>query len=228
MAGLFGKVKAQAAPAAAKAKKKETVWVVGGSADSTPVAEAVKQLVVLAGQAKAIETKQGVFKAVVKGFAEKNYVKDFVAAGVSPETPMQVATTDGEKVTFVVQDRSSQYGVKDDQKEALVELLGADGAADLLFEETTFGFDRNVLAVPGVMEIVEKALESAIRKLTDDKDGKPILTQEVADQLLEVKVKTAFRPGTLDRLPLICGRDVNRIEQFLEIMGSSATRYVKV
>lgn len=170
----------------------------------------------------------GVFKTAVKGFAEKNYVKDYAATGVSPETPMQVATADGEKVTFVVQDRSSQYGVKEDQKEALVELLGQDAAADLLFEETTFGFNRDVLAIPGVMEIVEKALENAIKKLTDDKDGKPVLSEEAAGALLDVKVKTAFRPGTLDRLSLICGKDVTRIEQFLEIMGSSATRYVKV
>lgn len=228
MAGLFNKVKAQAAPKASAAKKKETVWLVGGSADSAPVAEAVKQLVVLAAQAKAIETKQGVFKAAVKGFAEKSYVKDFAATGVSPETPMQVATTDGEKVTFVCQDRSSQYQIKDDQKEALVELLGEDAVKDLLFEETTFGFNRDVLAFPGVMEVVEKALESALRKLTDDKEGKPILSEEVASQLLDVKVKTAFRPGTMDRLPLICGKDVTRIEQFMEIAGSNLTRYIKV
>ena len=59
-------------------------------------------------------------------------------------------------------------------------------------------------------------------------NGKPLLTAEQAELLLDVKSKTAFRPGTLGRLPLICGRDVARMEAFLEIMGSSATRYVKV
>lgn len=226
MAGLFAKAAEKKAAAPATKTKKQTLWVVGDPA-SDKVAGSIHALIELSGQAKAVEAKMGVHKTIVKDFAEKNYVQDYAVTGVSPETPMVVQNADGEKITYVVQDRSSQYQVKDDQQEALKALLGEDATADLLYTETSFGFSRDILAVPGVMEVIEKALENAIKKLTDDKDGKAVLTPEQAEALLDVKSKTAFKPGTLDRLSMICGKDTARIEQFLEIMGSSATRYVK-
>jgi hypothetical protein len=198
-----------------------------GDPTTDKVASSVHELVELASQAKAVEAKMSVHKSIVKEYAEQNYVRDYAGAGVSPETPMVVLNANGEKVTFVIQDRSSQYQVKDDQKDALNALLGEDAAQNLLYTETMFGFNRDVLAMPGVQEVVEKALENALKELTDDKDGKPVLTPEQAEMLLDVKTKTAFKPGTLDRLTLICGRDTTRIGQFLEIMGSSATRYCK-
>lgn len=221
MAGLFNKAKAAAGAKAPAKSKKETVWLVPAG---TREATAVKELVSLTQQAKAIEAKTGVYKGYLKEYGEGNYVQDYARIGVAPETPMTIQNPDGEKVTFVVQDRSSQYGVKEDQRQALVDLLGEDGTNELLYEETTFGFDRDTLAIPGVMEIVEKALESATKKLVDN----GVLTEEQVGGLLDVKVKTAFKPGTLDRLTLICGKDTTKIAQFLEIMGSSATRYIKV
>lgn len=220
MAGLFNKAKATAAAAPKATKKKETVWLVpAGSKEAV----AVTELVALTRQAKAVEAKMGVYKGTLKDFGETNYVGDYVKAGVSPETPMTIQNPDGDKVTFVVQDRSAQYGVKDDQKQALVDLLGEDAAAEMLFEETSFGFNRDILALPGVMEVVEKALEGAIKKLVDG----GVLTEEQTGELLDVKTKTAFKPGTLDRLVLIAGKDTTKVGQLLEIMGSSATRYVK-
>ncbi len=231
--GLFDKVKGAAATKAPAKSKKETVWLVGDPAgdvskdETVKVAKSIKELTVLAVQAKAVEAKMGVHKGVIKEFAESKFVESYVRLGVHPETPMQVQNADGEKITFVVQDRGSQYAIKDDQREALNGLLGEDATTDLLYEETTFGLNRDILALPGVQAIVEKALESAVRKLTDDKDGKPVLPPELAEQLLDVKVKTAFKPGTLDRLTLICGRDTTKVAQFIEIAGSSITRYVK-
>jgi hypothetical protein len=222
---LFQKAVAKQESAKASApKKKSTVWLVEkDSAES----EAVSQLVELTGQSKAIEARMGVFKSAVKSFGEESYVRDFAFTGVSPETPMVVQNEKGEKVTFVVQDRSAQYDVKLEQQEALASLLGEDRAKELLFTEVTFGFNRDVLALPGVQEVIEAALERAVKKLMDDSAGKPLLTPEQAELLLDVKQKTAFKPGTLERLSLICGKDVVKIQGMLEIMGSSATRYVK-
>ncbi len=224
MAGLFAKAKAGAAVAAPKATKKATVWLVGDKPETAKLGVAVKELVQLAQQAKAVEAKTGVFKAALKDHGEHEYVDDYVRVGVEPETPMVIQNTDGDKVTFVVQDRSSQYGVKPDQKAALAELLGEDRAAEMLYEETTFGFNRDVMALPGVQEIVEKALESAVRKLVSEK----VLTEEQVELLLDVKTKEALKPGTLGRLVLLCGRDTVKVGQLLEILGSSATRYIKV
>lgn len=221
--GLFDKARAGAAAKVPASKKKETVWLVGTGDATKREAVAVSELVKLSREAKALEAKQNTFKKVLKDFGEASYVRDYAALGVNPETPMTIQNPEGEKVTFVVQDRSSQYGVKADQIAALEGLLGEDRAKDLLYEEASFGFDRDVLSMPGVMEIVEKALESAMKKLVDT----GVLSEETAGALLSVTTKTAFKPGTLDRLALICGRDTVKMEQFLEVMGSSATRYVK-
>lgn len=220
MAGLFGKAKAGAAAAAPKKAKKETVWLVpAGSKEAVAVTELVK----LTREAKSVEAKMGVFKGHLKSYGEENYVNEFVKMGVSPETPMNIQTPEGDKVTFVVQDRSSQYGVKEDQINALNDLLGEDATKEMLYEETTFGFNRDLLSLPGVMEIVEKSLEGAVKKLVDG----GVLNEEQVGGLLDVKVKQAFKPGTLDRLVLVAGKDTTKVAQLLEIMGSSATRYVK-
>jgi hypothetical protein len=54
------------------------------------------------------------------------------------------------------------------------------------------------------------------------------LSSDEADELIVADVKTAFRPGTLERLADICGRDTVKMSAFLDAAGSSFTRYVKV
>lgn len=229
MAGLFAKTKAKnAETSTVGSKKKSTVWLVGLAEESKLVAESVHELNKLQKESKSVEAKMAIHKQVVKKHAERNYINDYAANGISPDTPMTVQNQDGEKCTYVVQDRSGQYAIKPDQCDALRELLGADATENLLYEETAYSFNRDVMAIPGVMEVVEKALESAVKKLTDTKDGKSILTPDQAELLLGAESKQALRPGTLDRLSLICGRDSTRITQFLEIIGSNVTRYVKV
>ena len=222
--GLFAKAKASKKSEEPK-KAKGIAWL-AGDPQGDAVAKSVKELVRLEADAKAIEAKMGVHKTVVKKFAETQYVSVYAETGSAPETPMVVQNSDGEKVTYVVQDRSSQYAVKTEQQEALAQLLGPDAVEDLLYDEVSFGFNREIMAVPGVQEAVEKALESAIKKLTSG--AKPVLTETQAEALIEANQKTAFKPGTLGRLAMIVGRDTGRIKQFLEIMGSSATRYIKV
>lgn len=229
--GLLDKAKAKAASSAPKTTTKQTMWLVGDTAndESKRVGAAVTALIALDREMDTLTAKANVHKAVVKRHADRSFVTDFAGAGVLPETPMVVQNDQGEKVTFVVQDRSSQYQVKADQIAALGDLLGADATTTLLYEETTFAFNRDIMAVPGVAEIVEKALETAVKKLTAEREGgKPILSEEHAALLLDAKTKTAFRPGTVERLPQICGRDTVKLTQMLEIMGSSCTRYVKV
>lgn len=202
-------------------KRKSTTWLVGDPSGDA-IGQAVHELTVLNAQSKAIDAKMEIHKNVVKRYAETSFLRDYADSGLPPDTPMIVQNHDGEKVTFVVQDRSGQYGVKDEQKDALIQLLGADAASELLYEETSFGFNRDILAIPGVQETIEKALEGALKKLTDT------LTDEQKEALLDVKVKTAFKPGTMDKLALICGKDATRMKQFIDIAGSSCVRYVKV
>ena len=218
---LFNKAAAKKADAP-KAKAKGVTWTAGDPSGDA-VAKAVKELVRLSANAKALEAQMGLHKTVVKKYAEDRYLRDYADAGVSPDTPMVVLTSDGEKVTYVVQDRSGQYAVSEEQSDALIQLLGMDAASALLYEEVRFGFNRDVLAIPGVQDAIGQALDAAVTSLIEA----GTLTAEQGENLLDSSKKVAFRPGTLDRVAMICGRDTQRMRTFLDIMGSSATRYVK-
>jgi hypothetical protein len=216
--------KAVAAKAAApKSAKKNTVWLVGDPA-TNPVAKSVQALVELNGDAKAIAAKMEIHKQVVKEHGHTNYVNGYVANDVAPESPMVIQNDKGSKVTFVMQDRSSQYKIDEERQAMLAELLGADKAQEIMFTDVQFKFSREVMAIPGVAEAIDKALEGAIKKMV----AAGTIQLEQGESLLEADVKTAFKPGTLDKLTVICGKDVARVDQFLEIMGSSACEYVKV
>lgn len=208
------------APKKEAASKKETVWTLPAN---DPLNAAVTECVKLSAESKAIEGKLNVYKNQLKVVGQRNYVETYTTRGSSPETPMLIQNGSGESVTYIVQDRSSQYGVKEDQLDALRDLLGADAAERLTYEETTFKLSRDVLALPGVLEAIDKALTRVKERLVESK----VLTDEQGDLLVEAESKTAFRPGTLDRMVEICGRDSVKMASFLDIMGSSATRYVK-
>lgn len=225
MAGLFAKAKKAKSEEVGTSKSKGIQWNVG-KPGTDPIGTAVHQLMVLQAEAKAIEAKMGLAKTMVKNHATEKFIAAYVEAGAMPDSPMRVVNADGESVAFVAQDRSSQYAVKPEQMTALNELLGEDAADGLVYEEVSFGLNREILALPGVQEVVEKALEGALKKLTSGE--KPILNAEQAEMLLDVKLQTSFKPKMLDRLVLICGKCVNRVQQLLGAMGSCATLYVKV
>jgi hypothetical protein len=180
-------------------------------------------------EAKALEARAALHKNVVKAFAHEQYVTHLVGNGALPPTPTCVVTGSGESVTYVVQDRAGQYAAKDDQVEALAQILGEDVARNMVGEETTFSFDRLVLSLPGVLPAIQEALEGAVAKLTSEgPDGAlPVLTQDQADQLIVADKKVTFRPGILDRLYQLVGADVNRMSATIDALGSSVTRYVK-
>jgi hypothetical protein len=217
--GLFAKAATRAASAPAASKKKSTVWM----ADHN-LSKVVHELTVLNAAKKSADAKIEVLKASVKKFAYANFVRDYVNRGSAPDSPMLVQNEDGEKLTFVAQDRGSQYDVKQEQKDALVDLLGEDAVEDILYVETTYNFNRELLCKPGVQDIVEKHLMAAIGELVET----GTLSEAESESILDVKNKTSFKPGVFDRLTSICGRDVGRLTQFLDIASSSFTRYVKL
>jgi len=140
---------------------------------------------------------------------------------VKPETPMSLANADGQKVTFVVQE--SKQKVKDEQVDQLAQVLGQDRADECIYNATTFQFDSVLLAKPGVMGVLEKHLEAAIAEMVE---GKLLLGDEPEELLAAESVRT-FKPGMLQRLAELCGRDKVKMQGVLAAMGSCATRYVR-
>lgn len=200
--------------------KKQTVWPVGDG-ESAKIANSIHELTILKAQSKAIEAKMGVHKKLVLSHAKSRFCETVASTGVLPDTPMKIQNFDGEAVTFVVQERH-QYPVKDESIDALTQLLGEDGMEDLVYDETTFSFNRDLLAMEGVMSILSKHLERAVKELVKSET----LDQEVAENLLDVNVKRSFRPGVLQRLGMIAGKNAVKIRQICESMGSACVQYI--
>lgn len=220
---LFQKAAAKSAAKPAK-QKKTTTWVVGNTEESERVAKSIHELVTLHSQEKIIDAKKEIHLAVVMNAAKDLHVAEFCSRGAPPETPMLMQNNDGEKVTFVVQDRGGQYNVKEESLEAMRQILGDDAADELVYTETTIGFNREIMALPGVSDAIEKALEAAVAKLIKSH----MLTEEQAEELITAAQKTSFKPGVLTRAAEICGRSTVKLSQFLDAMGSACTRYVKL
>ena len=221
--GLLSKAKA-AAPAGPVKKKKQTVWLVA----TDLLKKAIKDVIAYTVEQKNLEAKSTVLKTTLKNHAVDEFIKSIAHNGVFPETPLLLQNEDGQTVTFVVSDMTASTRVTDEQVDSMNQLLGADRAADLFYQQTTFSFDSEVLALPGVSEAVEKALDRVVARLTTaDDSGKALLTQEQAEMLISAKTITAFRPGTVQRMPEICGRDVVTMKEFFKTMGSALKHYIK-
>lgn len=220
--GLFTKAteKSKQNNAPSTGSKKGTKWVTGDP-DGDAVAKAIHEMVKIAAEEKALKGKKSMHETILKKEALRRFIEHIAEVGVSPDTPMHLMNTDGEKVSYIVQDRSGQYKVKPEQKEALEQILGAEATEDLLYEQISFSFNREAMMKPGVAEAVEKALEAVDKKLRAS--GK--LSDE--DVLVDADVKEAFKPGTIDRVGIICGSDTTKIRNFLEAAGPNCTRYIK-
>lgn len=221
MAGLFKKAAAKAQEGAETAKKaKGLVWNVGDGAEAAILNEAIGQLNKLHGEAKAIEAKMDVYKGPLKKYAFQNYVREYAARGVPPDAPLSLVNSDGQKVGYIIQDRTASTKVSDAQVEQLQELMGEDAANEMVLEQVSFGLDPAVLALPHVAEVVEKKLEEVVEEL--QRRGVP-----GAENLVTAESRKAFKPGLLSQLGVYCGKDAVKIKEVIEVMGSAATRYIR-
>lgn len=227
MAGLFAKAASKKAASPAK-KKDATMWRMG---QNQKIASAIHEFVQLEAKKKAIDAQMGIFKTILKNAGEENYLRDFSTLGVPPETPMKLVNEEGESVTYVVTDRCASTKVSDEQVEEIVAMFGEDGAKEIVFEQSTFKFDPVLMAIPGVQDVIEAALGEAVARLTSPRevDGKelpPLLTEQMAENLIECDQIRAFKPQTIKRMAEICGRSVTRMKDLLSAMGSACVRYV--
>lgn len=221
--GLFNVAKSKAKDKTVTKSKKATTWVAGSSDEDKKISDSIKELVKINAESKALDAKKMVHVTAVSKYAERNFISDFCDAGVMPDTPMKVVNADGDSVTYVVQDRSGQYDLKEEQIMALNAILGEETTQSLLYTEHKFSFNRVVMAIPGVAEVVEKALDNALKKLVRDE----VIDAETADTLVEASEKTAFKPKMLDRAALLVGGDKTRLKMLLDAMASSCCRYIK-
>lgn len=218
---VFAKAAAKVAAVPSKSTKKKTIWELS---PDNPLNAAVKSFIEYDREIKTAEAKKEPLKRKLREFGTEHYIQDYVNAEFPPESPMVIQSVDGETLTFVVQDRTSEYKVTEETKEAVAAILGEDGAKKVIYEETIFKFNRDLMAIPGVSDIVGAALETAMKSLVK----KNLVTEEQSEQLIVAESKTSFKPGLLKNLTGICGADTVKVSNFLEAMGSSCTRYCRV
>jgi len=89
----------------------------------------------------------------------------------------------------------------------------------MLLEYTEFTLDPEILAVPGVTEALGGAISGLVSSGT--------LTVEQAQSILSARQIRTVHKGTISKLATLCGGDVDKMEQTLEALGSTAVTYLK-
>jgi hypothetical protein len=228
---------ANAAKAAASAPKKTSGTVIAlpkeldteGKliGDSKLLNEAVSNAIEAAAEEKTAKTKGTLAKTKLMGFAQQEVVKLYAKLGVPPTTPVSVVNHNGESVTYVMADKSQQNPISPEQIAMLRELLGDEGAAQVVDERTTFFFDNATMGEKAandektVFDIVCEHVNATIA--TD-----PRLSDEQKANLLKSTVKSFLKPNTLNRIAELCGSNAAKIGQFYEAAGTACVRSIKV
>jgi hypothetical protein len=242
MANLFQAAATKAAKEVKETKPKGTVIELPYEVDSAKVLtgesrklhEAVTTLVEADGESKAAKNKANLAKGTIGKFAHPEVVRRLASSGLMPPGPIKFVNHEGESVTYVVTDKSKQYALKPDQVEDLKELLGEDGAAKLLKDETVFHFvpatmneeltvsseETDEDAPKTVADVVFAAVSEAIM-------GCDLLTDEQKGSLIESKQITRLVPEAAKLAPQVCGKDASVIEDLFDICKSQIVRYVK-
>lgn len=221
---LFGKSKKKATGDAKP--KKQTLWQVDGQANENAeeLARNIDTIVEQAQVISAATNKAKMAKVAVANYAYDKFVAHVVDTGTSPETPMNLINSRGNKVTYVVQDRSTSQGrLNEHQYEDLVELLGEDKVEEVVYTKDTYSFNPEILSKPGVQKVINTYLTKAVEKLVNDET----LLPDEASELLNHEGGTWLRPGIIVRLREICGKDIGRVKSFLSIVAGACVRYAK-
>lgn len=224
---LFAKAKTKAAQVPGGTKRKETVWRLGEAEPSDPstqqLEEAIHQVIELHAKSKTIETQSKLYKHMVQDYAYDHYVDALVTTGQEPPTPLKVANSKGESLTYVVQDRGALTKVDDSQYEMLVQAVGEDVAKQCVWTGGEFKFNQAVLSQDGIFETVTEAISEVVGKLLEK--GK--LTQAQAENLLSYEEERRLKPGLVADAVLHAGRNRERLERFHEALGSGLVTYAK-
>ena len=144
-----------------------------------------------------------------------------------------------------MQDKSQQYALSAEQVQLFQDLLGEDGATEIIHEKTVYSFNPDVMEQP-LLNIVETTkarkanpeampvfdtektvLDWAMETISAAIADCPLLTDEQKESIIQSKTGAHLRPGTVDRVADLCARDTNRIEQFFTAAGSEVVRYCK-
>lgn len=194
--------------------------------ESAKLHKAVTDLIKGAAEYSAAKNKMNVAKGTLGRFAHPEISRRIAGTGTVPPGPIKFVDHKGQQVTYVIQDKSGQYPLKDDQIEELRELLGDEKADEVMETQEVYAFDNKVMDEPledgegtvsdVIFEIVSRAISRNTR-LTDDQK----------ERLIRQDEKTKLIPRFPETAAMHCGKDAARIEDAFDILSSQVVRYLK-
>jgi hypothetical protein len=232
---LFKRAKSKPA---AKKKTKGTVFELPADiqegklvGESQVLDQALKDLAKATKDKKAADNLANAAKGKLNRWVEGAYTTEWAKLGVQPPTPISIVGHDGDSATYVVADKSQQYGLDEEQQSMLAELLGEETAGHMIVTRDLVTFDPNIMAENAAGpkakedEVVGDIVAEIVSKAIWDS---PKLSDKQKEDLIKAEEKTGLRPTILQRLAEFCGADGAKIKAVLGVIKSSCTRYLRV
>lgn len=186
--------------------------------------EAITTVIGAKGEEKTAVSKGKLAKGILNPWTLTRWCTEYARLGVMPPTPVSVVNHVGETLTYVVQDKTQQNTLNDEQVELLEGLLGEDAATVAVEEATVYGFNKDTMAEPaGDVTVEDVVFELVSEVLMND----PRLSDDQKASLIDSDTVKRLRPGMLGRLAEITGADATKIEQVIEAIGSGSPHYLK-
>lgn len=194
--------------------------------DNAAFNAAIDDLHKASAKASEAEALKETAASVLKPWVLEQVVKIHANIGTFPETPIKVINSTDKQATYVVQNKSGQNPLSEEQIESLTNEFGQDTTNDMTEVRVLYSFNPDTMkqqAANGtttVEQVVRELINSSI--LADDR-----LSMEQKKTLLKVTKTTHLRPSILEAVTNFIGKDVNKLLRFFEIAGSSFVRYFR-
>lgn len=206
------------------ASKKPTMW----KTENASVGDAIADFHECERESKALAVRAAFAKDTLKIYCEQRWIEVFGSTGEAPPTPVKLANSLGQTVSFVVTDRSAGLAIDDATYEELVDLLGEETVGVTTEERPTFRFNEDILSQATTKgKSIKDVVSERLQRMRTDLLTKGLITQEQADGLLTFGKPRVFLPYFLVHLPHYCGLNVDRFVQVLNLIGSAVIRTIK-
>lgn len=159
-----------------------------------------------AAEAQAKEANERLKPIVLDLFADA-----WLAAGERPETPVVVTNNKGDKLGYVITDKSDGAALKESLYEQVAEVL--PGIEQLVEEEEVYALNAEVLAEEGVREKISQALSG-------------VLSPEQLERLLVRSVVYRTRESLVPHLVDLAGGDKGKLTEGLNLLSGVIVRYL--
>jgi hypothetical protein len=217
------------APAKEEAAPKGTTWTV----DILDLAEAVRQVNLLAAEIVRTTTLFKENTAAVKTYAEKRWLAHWASFRQQPETPVKVTTKAGDSVAFVVADKTRGFAPNAKMIAELGDLVGAVTLDGHLNPAVTYSFNDEVLALEAkdpmtsrkstIMAMIARRINPLLEELVNSGQ----ITRSQADALVSAEQVRVFDASFVAELPELCNRDPVRLGAAVTALGGAIVRFIK-